>query len=160
MKRMYDGGKIITGLIIGLLALFLWPFFYDRGGQAGVSPKPELTAKAKAAGECVAPTPYMREYHMQLLDDWRQTVVRDGERYYDTSKGTWHLRLLGDIEDATADAGERYYKDTDKKMYYKSLQLTCMDCHSNKSKFCDECHNYMGVAPYCWECHIEPKENK
>jgi len=34
-----------------------------------------------------------------------------------------------------------------------------MDCHNNKTKFCDQCHNYAGVSPYCWECHIEPKEN-
>jgi hypothetical protein len=35
-----------------------------------------------------------------------------------------------------------------------------MECHSNKTKFCDQCHNYMGVAPYCWDCHIAPKENQ
>ena len=97
---------------------------------------------------------------MQLLDEWRDSVVRDGDRYYDTSKGTWHMRLLGDVQDAFADAGERHYKTSEKKIYYKSLQVTCLDCHSNKSKFCDECHNYMGVTPFCWECHIEPKENK
>jgi hypothetical protein len=34
-----------------------------------------------------------------------------------------------------------------------------MDCHSNKSKFCDQCHNYVDVDPFCWDCHIEPKEN-
>ena len=35
-----------------------------------------------------------------------------------------------------------------------SLQNECMRCHSNKKKFCDECHNYMAVKPYCWDCHI------
>jgi hypothetical protein len=68
-----------------------------------------------------------------LLDEWRHTVVRDGERYYKAKNG---------------------------KVYYKSLQTTCLDCHSNKSKFCDQCHNYVGMVPYCWTCHIEPKENK
>ncbi len=29
-----------------------------------------------------------------------------------------------------------------------SLQNGCMKCHSNKKKFCDECHNYMAVKPY------------
>jgi hypothetical protein len=38
------------------------------------------------------------------------------------------------------------------------LQNTCLNCHNNKSKFCDQCHNYAEVTPYCWECHIEPKE--
>jgi hypothetical protein len=155
---MYDGGKIIAGLIIGV-GLLLAPFFYNAG-KAAKAPEPELTPKAKEAKECVAPTTYMQRYHMQLLDDWRHSVVRSGERYYDTSKGTWHLRLWEDLGYATADAGERAYKMRDKKIYYKSLQVTCMDCHSNKSKFCDQCHNYMGVVPYCWDCHIEPKENK
>jgi cytochrome c oxidase subunit 2 len=38
-----------------------------------------------------------------------------------------------------------------------SLQNTCMHCHSNKQKFCDECHTYVAVKPYCWDCHIAPK---
>jgi len=40
-----------------------------------------------------------------------------------------------------------------------SLQNTCMECHSNKSKFCDQCHTYAAVNPFCWECHIQPEEN-
>jgi hypothetical protein len=32
-----------------------------------------------------------------------------------------------------------------------------MDCHSNKKEFCDTCHDYSSVTPYCWSCHIEPK---
>jgi hypothetical protein len=128
---MYDGGKIITGLVIGL-GLLLFPFFYDAG-KASKAPVPELTPKAKEAKACVAAKDYMTTQHMKLLDVWRNEAVRDADRYYKAAGG---------------------------KVYYKSLQLTCMDCHSNKAKFCDECHNYMAVAPYCWECHIEPKESK
>lgn len=128
---MYDGGKIIIGLIIGV-GLLLSPFIYDAG-KAAKPPAPELTEKAKEAKECVAETSYMKSSHMQLLDEWRHTVVRDGERYYKAKNG---------------------------KVYYKSLQTTCLDCHSNKSKFCDQCHDYVGIDPYCWTCHIEPKENK
>lgn len=128
---MYDGGKIITGLVIGI-GLFLAPVFYNAG-KAAKPPQPELTAKAKEAKECVAPKDYMKNKHMQLLDDWRHTVVRDDARYAKMPSG---------------------------KVVYKSLQLSCMDCHSSKTKFCDECHNYMGIAPYCWDCHIPPKETK
>jgi hypothetical protein len=39
-----------------------------------------------------------------------------------------------------------------------SLTRTCLDCHSNKAEFCDRCHTYMAVDPYCWDCHVEPKE--
>lgn len=129
---MYDGTKILIGLIIGL-AFFLSPFFYNAG-KAAKAPQPELTPKAKEAKVCVEEKNYMRSKHMNLLDKWRHTVVRDEVRYYKSP--------LND------------------KMYYMSLQQTCMDCHSNKSKFCDSCHNYLGVTPYCWECHVEPKEKK
>jgi cytochrome c len=128
---MYDGGKIIIGLIIGI-GLFLSPFIYNAGSSAK-APDPQLTEKAKEAKVCVAPTRYMRESHFTMLDEWRNTVVRDGERYY---------------------------KSADGKIYYKSLQVTCMNCHSDKTKFCDQCHNYMDVSPYCWDCHFVPEEKK
>ena len=128
---MYDGGKIIIGLIIGLLIL-LFPFLYDAGKAAKV-PEPELTAVAKEAKECVLPKSEIREQHMKLLDEWRQEVVRDAERVYTSADG---------------------------RTFDKSLQNTCMNCHSNKTKFCDQCHTYMGVTPFCWDCHLEPKENE
>ena len=75
--------------------------------------------------------------HMKLLNDWRTEVVRYGKRMYVASDG---------------------------KTYEMSLQNECMKCHSNKSQFCDQCHNYAGLQkdsdPYCWNCHIAPKENK
>lgn len=128
---MYDGGKIITGLIIGILIL-LFPFFYNAG-KAAKAPERELTEKAKSAEECIESRSFMTTQHMKLLDQWRNEVVRDAERLYTSSTG---------------------------KMFDKSLQNTCMSCHSNKDKFCDQCHNYMGVTPFCWDCHLEPKENK
>lgn len=127
---MYNGGKIIIGLIIGLLIL-LFPFLYDAGKAAKV-PEPELTVKAKEAKVCVLPKSEMRADHMKLLDEWRQEVVRDAERVYISADG---------------------------RTFDKSLQNTCLNCHSNKTKFCDQCHTYMGVAPFCWDCHLEPKEN-
>ncbi|MBN2061582.1 MAG: sulfate reduction electron transfer complex DsrMKJOP subunit DsrJ [Deltaproteobacteria bacterium] len=127
---MYDGGKIITGLVI-FFVLLLFPVWYQLG-KAAKAPDPELTEQARQAGQCVEETPFMRTQHMKLLDSWRNEVVRDAERYYVSENG---------------------------KAYDKSLQLTCMECHSNKTKFCDQCHDYMGVDPFCWDCHIVPKEN-
>lgn len=129
---MYDGGKIITGLVIGL-ALLLFPFFYTAG-KAARAPEVELTAKAKEAEKCIEATAFMKTEHMKMLDQWRDEVVRDADRYY-----------------KSAHTG---------KVHYKSLQVTCMECHSNKSKFCDRCHNYVGVDPFCWDCHIAPKETE
>lgn len=127
---MYDAGRIITGLIIAL-ALFLFPFYWNAG-SASKAPEPELTPRAREAKVCVEETSFMRTNHMKLLDQWRHQVVRDAERYYTTE---------------------------DCRVFYKSLQISCMDCHSNKTKFCDLCHNYMDIAPYCWDCHIAPEES-
>ncbi|MGE5311114.1 MAG: sulfate reduction electron transfer complex DsrMKJOP subunit DsrJ [Nitrospirota bacterium] len=128
---MYDKGKVVTGIVIFVL-LFAFPFWYRMGRTAPV-PQPELTEKAKQAKQCVESKAYMTSFHMQLLNQWRDAVIRDGDREY------------------VADNG---------KVYLASLQNTCLDCHSNKTKFCDQCHTYMGVAPYCWDCHIQPKEKK
>jgi len=128
---MYDAGKIIVGLIIGI-GLLLFPFYYNAG-KAAKAPEPQLTPKAKEAKVCVAETSYMKTSHMHLLERWRQEVVRGGERYYTASNG---------------------------KVYYKSVLETCLDCHSNKSTICDQCHDYMRISPYCWDCHIAPKETK
>ena len=158
---MYDGGKILTGLIIGL-GLLLSPFIYNAG-KAAKAPEPELTPKAKKANECVASKSFMRAWHMQLLDEWRNEVVRDDDRYYRPREVAREMRLDKHLLDQwrhLVSDGTRHYIPKKDKVYYKSLQMTCMDCHSNKTKFCDECHNYMGVNPYCWDCHIEPEEKK
>ena len=128
---MYDAGKIITGLIIGI-ALLLFPIWYNVG-KAAKTPEPALTAKAKEAKECVEPKPYMKTQHMKMLDQWRNEAIREASSIYVAGSG---------------------------KTFDKSLQNTCMECHSNKTKFCDQCHNYMGVSPYCWDCHIQPKESE
>ena len=78
---MYDGGKIIVGLIIGL-CLLLYPFFYNAG-KAAKTPERELTAKAREAKVCVEPKSYMTTQHMKLLDRWRNEVVRFTFRHYD-----------------------------------------------------------------------------
>ena len=131
-RKVYDKGKVIFGLIIfGVLITF--PFWYNLG-KAAPAPERVLTEKAKAAKECVRSTDYMRAEHMQLLDVWRDTVVRDGKRVYINPNG---------------------------KSFNMSLSNTCLDCHSNKAEFCDRCHNYASVTPYCWDCHIDnPKETK
>jgi hypothetical protein len=125
---MYDGAKIILGLLVFVL-LFTYPVWYDIAcGKGSYEPDPKIVTTEKA---CVAPADYMKAMHMDLLNEWRDKVVRDGLRVYESFDG---------------------------KKYDMSLSRTCMDCHHNKKDFCDECHNYAGVEPYCWTCHVEPKE--
>jgi hypothetical protein len=51
----------------------------------------------------------------------------------------------------------RTFTAFDGKSYTMALTQTCLKCHASKADFCDRCHNYAGVAPYCWDCHIDPK---
>jgi hypothetical protein len=125
---MKDKGLIIIGLILFLI-IAAFPVWYNiAGGKATY--RPELKYVTDAT-ECVAETDYMIDKHMELLNRWRDDVVRHGDRVYLAFNG---------------------------KKYNKSLSQTCLGCHSNKDDFCDQCHNYMGVDPYCWDCHLEPEE--
>lgn len=74
---MRDRGLIVGGLVV-FLALITFPFWYAKAsGATAQAPKRQLPAAAK---QCVAPVEYMRASHMKLLLDWRERVVRGGER--------------------------------------------------------------------------------
>ena len=125
---MYDASKIIIGLII-FFCLITFPIWHNAiSGKARYAPKLKIVTQEK---ECIEPTRYMRTDHMDLVIDWRESVVRRGTRTYVASNG---------------------------KKYNMSLTGTCMNCHSNKADFCDQCHNYAGVTPECWDCHNLPAE--
>lgn len=125
---MYDGGKIIFGIAV-FLVLVTFPIWFNvAGGTAGYAPDPKIVTIGE---KCMASSDYMKRKHMDMLDVWRDKVVREGQRTFIAPDG---------------------------KEYEMSLSNTCMKCHPNKTDFCDQCHNYMAVTPYCWECHIEPKE--
>ena len=32
----------------------------------------------------------------------------------------------------------------------------CRSCHKHRDKFCEKCHDYIGVEPECWNCHNYP----
>ena len=134
-KKLYDFKYIVLGLLIffGLLFSAVLPNL----GKTVAAPDPKLDTPAiqKLAAKdrkCVMPTDYMRANHMQLLVDWREAVVRDGQREFVNPEG---------------------------KKFTASLSNTCMECHSNKSQFCDQCHNYVAVTPNCFGCHLD-KEQK
>ena len=124
---MYDAGKIIVGLVI-FVCLVTFPVWYMFANQ---NPTSGLDLELPAGKtHCVESTEYMKSNHMQLLNDWRQMVVRDGQTTYVSSSG---------------------------EKYDISLTGTCLECHTNKAEFCDKCHNYSGVEPKCWDCHIAPE---
>uniref|UniRef100_A0A7C5AKA9 Menaquinol oxidoreductase n=1 Tax=Desulfobacca acetoxidans TaxID=60893 RepID=A0A7C5AKA9_9BACT len=128
---MYNKYAIFSGLAIFILVATspLW----TNAGRDIPAPKPSLDTPAiqKLADkdrQCVLPTAEMRARHMQLLIDWREQVVRTGNRVWVSPTG---------------------------KKFEPSLTNTCLGCHSNKAQFCDTCHNYVAVTPNCWGCHLD-----
>jgi cytochrome c len=131
--EMYNGGRILVGVCI-FLVLVTFPF-WNAIGRSTAAPELDLDTpviQQLSEKKCVEPAAVMRENHMQLLDDWRNQVVREGNRVYTAADGT---------------------------EYQMSLQNTCLSCHSNKADFCDQCHDYAGITPDCWTCHLEPEGN-
>ncbi len=124
---------IMAGLVVFVLAV-LSPFWLNLITSTQAAPEPELLGKAAKVKKCVLDKYEMRAEHMYLLDVWRDSVVRDAARKYTGTNGeTFNMSLS---------TGEN----------------SCLGCHEDKAKFCDSCHDYASVSPYCWECHTNPKE--
>jgi hypothetical protein len=117
-------------IIPGLVIFIVFVTFplWYNGLNVGTVPKPDLPVGQK---ECVAPAAEMRDNHMKLLNEWRDAVLRDNDRV--------NVKVGG-------------------KEYRKGLQMACMQCHTDKEKFCDSCHTYAAVQPSCWDCHLTPAE--
>ncbi len=131
-KCLYSGSKIFLGLAI-FLVVATFPLWKGLG-KVSPAPDPKLDTPAitkmdPKERKCVEDTQFMRANHMRLLVEWREAVVRDGLREYTGLGG---------------------------KKFNASLSNTCLECHSNKAQFCDQCHNYVAVTPNCWGCHVEP----
>ena len=129
---MFDSGKVIAGLIVFVVLATLPLWWGTLTGKESTVPDPVLPP-ALAGQHCVLSAEAMRASHMDILNEWRDRVVR---------------------------AGERIYTNEDGREFVMSLQNTCLGCHTNKAEFCDSCHDYLGVKPYCWECHIIPEEGR
>jgi hypothetical protein len=127
-----DRGKIYFGLAV-FVALVALPFWFNAArGKPG---RPEVVKPAQER-ECVEPARFMVAKHMNLLNDWRDWYVRDAR-----------------------ERGARSYRTQDGRTFRMSLTSTCLSarCHASKSEFCDRCHDYVGVSPYCFDCHLAPK---
>jgi hypothetical protein len=126
---IYGKERIIPALVI-FVVVMCTPFIVQLGG-ASVAPEVELPKE----GMCIEAGATMKTSHMQILNDWRNSVVRDANRKHVSEDG---------------------------REFTMSLTNECMRCHTDKAKFCDRCHNYMAVSPYCWDCHLypTPKESK
>ena len=128
---IYDKGKIFLGLAI-FVGLVASPFWYNPVFGTGRRRRPRCQLP-KDAKQCVLPQAEMRASHMQVIYDWRETVVRGGGRRSTARRTARELQM--------------------------SLSNTCLGCHEDKKEFCDTCHEYLAVQPFCWDCHFDPKEH-
>ena len=124
---MSDKAKILAGMVLffGVLAFPLW--YNAATGKAAYRPNVVI----KSPGKCILPIAEMRATHMQLLNQWRDAVVRNDDRTFTSPDG---------------------------RQFQRSLTGTCLNCHSNKTEFCDRCHAYSAVTPDCWDCHVTPQQ--
>lgn len=142
---MNDKGKIIAGLVV-FLVLVTFPIWYTLASTGGASPPDPQLPDPDVVSQCVKDKQYMIENHMNLLLEWRESVVRGGDSSMVEVNG---------------------------KKYAKSLTKGCMSCHTSREKFCYECHRYANVqslrhlkepgtgrqieAIRCWGCHVAPE---
>ena len=130
--KIYNSGKVLIGLVI-FVGLVTFPFFYNKG-RAIAKPEPKLDTPAIMQlqdKKCVEPRDFMRAELMRLLNDWRDSAVRDGKRLYVNLRGQ-AVRYISEYLYALPFEQEGIRTDA----------IVC------------------AVKPYCWGCHIEPKENK
>jgi hypothetical protein len=126
---MSDRGKILIGLAVFVI-LVTFPFWGRLAAGEAHPGRAELVyPDPSRATECLEDTPYMTASHMDLLNRWRDDLVREGITEWVSSSG---------------------------KTYFPSLTKTCLDCHDDRDGFCNRCHDYANVKPTCWECHTTP----
>ncbi len=126
---MGDRGKALVGLGVFIL-LVTFPLWGRLAGGQPVPGRDDLVYPDPAkATDCIEARDWMTANHMNLLNRWRDDLVRRGVTEYVSSSG---------------------------KRYYPSLTKTCLDCHDDRDKFCNRCHDYAHVTPTCWECHTTP----
>src|SRR5512143_4142814 len=114
---LYDVSKTSNRILV-FAAIAAFPVYYNIG-RVNAKPEPKVDTPAiqeweKQYGkkECVESKEFMRTEHMQLINLWRDSVVRDMNR--------------------------QYISTSNHKKFNMSLQNGCMQCHSNKKKFSDE----------------------
>jgi hypothetical protein len=146
---------VIAALVV-FLGLLTFPIWYTLASGGDVS-RPNLVLPDRslfATDEdyhCVEAKAFMAANHMDLLNRWRDDVVRKGKRHYPS----------------------KTYANA--PPYEMSLTKTCMGCHANRETFCDRCHSYANVKLLalpgqseaspptqggirCWDCHLAEKE--
>jgi len=93
-----------------------------------------ITDRVVASGTSDAP-------FLEYPDPEYKQCVRDTEymRHH-------HWELLTGVREEVVRYGVRGEIGLDK----------CKDCHTNRERFCDQCHNKVSLQPDCFGCHYYP----
>ena len=119
--------------VVGEAALlFAPPLMAAEPGRVARAPVP--TPPKGRGDNCVAETPYMRRYHMVLLNHKRDETVHEGIR-------TKRFSLRGCVECHSV-------KDSENRAV----------TYDNPAHFCRGCHDYAAVKIDCFECHASRPE--
>ena len=69
---------LIFTVLLAFIVLITSPVWYNKAmGKSLQMPVPQIVTNER---QCILPRQEMREKHMVVLNDWRQTVVRTGNR--------------------------------------------------------------------------------
>ncbi|NMW20865.1 MAG: sulfate reduction electron transfer complex DsrMKJOP subunit DsrJ [Chlorobiaceae bacterium] len=122
---------IVIGLTFVLSAL-LYLFLQEGNAEKTIEQPAQYVHHSVSVDStrCIATKEFMRANHMRVLNEWRNSAVREGDRIYLASNGS---------------------------KFEKSLN-TCLECHKKNRLFCFNCHMYANVKPKCWNCHLSPME--
>ncbi|MFC1925821.1 hypothetical protein ACFLW2_03885 [Chloroflexota bacterium] len=138
---MRNPGKIIFGIIIALALLSIPVWVTQASGNADAVPEltyptDEIIEEISGSADygCLdSNTPeYMQVNHKDLLLKYRAYAVRT---------------------DAHGDTGDVYWTDANGNEVPFGLNATCLGCHTDRTVFCDQCHDYTATELGCWECH-------
>jgi hypothetical protein len=102
---MYNRRYIVPGIVI-FIAVVTLPFWANVTSKSFKRPAVVLPANEK---ECIEPKALMQAEHMRILNEWRDSALRNGKRTYVA---------------------------TDGKIWEVSLQNTCMKCLTSECSTC------------------------
>jgi hypothetical protein len=92
---MYNKSLVLT-IIVVVLLIVVTPFLYWRVSPGALlPPKPEPPPGGEK--RCVESTDFMRKHHVDLLEEWRQSVVREGHVKYVASDGKEYDESYDDL---------------------------------------------------------------
>lgn len=147
---MNSKAGVVTVLVIAVVVLTV-PLWVALGQRVTgrLKPAPEIP-KPTNSELCIMKEP--RAQHMQVIDEWRNSVVREGKSVY---------KSQNHVDPKTGEPVE----------YVMSLTQTCLlECHASEKdpatdaegnvlsvqqRFCNECHQFANIRPNCWDCHLE-----